>query len=212
MSAWHERAVEAATTRLLEEPESKALLHGMRRKLETGFYPEWFVDVVMQRGWSGLKLADAFAFANIWAWVQNGDVALVRIGLFGTPAPDAEIETNRARLSTLVEPFKAEVWNGTADSDGFLSWDREIALDCQPRPRRADGAPTAHPRRPGRAPLEIGLTRSSRTFMHLAAEGAVARWPYGHDFVTLLIVVNQDRAVWAPKIAGLVVPHAEASQ
>ena len=44
-----------------------------------------------------------------------------------------------------------------------------------------------HWQAPGWAPLEVGYTRPSRTLLHLTEFGAVARWPYGHDVITLLV-------------------------
>ena len=36
-------------------------------------------------------------------------------------------------------------------------------------------------------PLEIGHTNPETTVWHLAETGGIARWPYGHDKITLLL-------------------------
>jgi hypothetical protein len=43
---------------------------------------------------------------------------------------------------------------------------------------------------PGEAPLEIGSSLPSRTWLHLREDRAVARWPYGHDSFMLFVKVT----------------------
>lgn len=138
------------------------------------------------------------AFAFLHALIGAGKVAWVPISTGGTPGPDRDRTGNAALLQDTCPPFSAELdmtQNG-ADSDGTLDWDQPIQLE------RSTGAyfyedgcrSTTQSRltylatvQPAWAPLEVGDSWPSRSLMHLAQFGAVARWPYGSKYILLFI-------------------------
>ncbi|MCL8016954.1 hypothetical protein [Streptomyces sp. AS02] len=138
------------------------------------------------------------AFAYLHALVGGGQVAYVPISTGGTPGPDADRIGNAELLRKTCRPFHAELdmtQNG-ADFDGTLEWAEKIRLErgmgsyyyenaCQntKQSRLTYLATTGA----SWAPLEVGDSWPSRTLMHLAQFGAVARWPYGSKFILLFV-------------------------
>ena len=146
---------------LLTEPGELEVYSKLCRRMSAGeFAPH--VDIVTQR-WSGsYDLYDAYAFGQVYASLLDGDVTLTPINLDAEPAADAKDGLNNERLAGLPAPFAAHFVGGGGDDDGVLSWDEE------------------------RAPLEVGYTRPLTTLLHLH-HGSLARWPYGHTRIWLLI-------------------------
>ena len=74
-----------------------------------------------------------------------------------------------------------------ARGDGFLEWDRPIAL-------KRLGYSSVWPLSPGHAPLEVGYTQPCTTLFHLMDDRSLARWPYGSKLIYLMKV--QDHGLW----------------
>jgi hypothetical protein len=145
------------------------------------------------------------AFAYLHALVGGGSVAYVPISTGGTPGPDSDRSGNARRLEDTFSPFKAELdmtQNG-ADFDGTLSWGETIRMErstgafyyenscVEQRQSRLNYLTTCPP---DWAPLEVGDSWPSRTLLHLLEFGAVARWPYGSEFILLFINFG-----WGPR-------------
>lgn len=138
------------------------------------------------------------AFAYMHALVGGGDVAYVPISTGGTPGPDADRAGNANLLKRTMSPFVADLdmaQNG-ADCDGSFEWGERINLhrstgaffyedNCPKTFQSRLDYKTSYP--PSWAPLEVGDSWPSRTLMHLWQYGAVARWPYGSEFILLFI-------------------------
>jgi len=127
-------------------------------------------------------------FAIVHSWIASGHVAVTEVEVGEEPHPDRERRANAKALASLPEPFTASV-NPGHDGDGEVAWPEPIrvaaALPDLVERRHADGRVTTrslHYMLPsGWAPLEIGSTLPSRTWLHLVTyRRTVARWPYGH--------------------------------
>lgn len=113
-----------------------------------------------------------------------------RLPVGSTPLRDEMVSANRERLRSGLGRLRhealgteleteVELWCGTAECDGsFVS---KAPLDFMPFDRDRPTFKTAI-----RAPLEVGATKARTTFSHIAVSRAVARWPYGSEFVTIL--------------------------
>lgn len=127
------------------------------------------------RGWDSGQVA---ALSKLIAAGMLGKFRIVNIPLGVSPSRDSAREANRDALANLPCGITAEVYDGGngrgSESDGHLTIpDGLDAVDEDGSRRVADGWRCV--------PIEIGHTDATRTYMHLAQEGAVARWPYGHD-------------------------------
>ena len=162
----------------------------VRRRLRERYYDQDVVDAVGQNGSYSYSFVDAYIFARVW----GGDWMSGKIGSMvvsaGEPGPDKEIQRNQETLdANLHEFFRAKVnpgRGGAANHDGSLSWTQPITLNRIISD--ADGVKQTIPWEcaPETIPLEIGTTKMARTFFHLRMYGALARWPYGHDHITIM--------------------------
>lgn len=143
------------------------------------------------------------AFAAVHSLIDSGKVAVVEVDTGSPPGADKEREANAAALADLPHPFTCSVdmSQHNAAGDGMITWTEPIRVTLATGliERLPDGSagPVAlySVVPPGRAPLEIGSSHPSRTWLHLREDGAVARWPYGHSCVRLFL--NLDRpAFW----------------
>jgi len=168
----------------LTKPDVRLFLYDVLDKLKAGRYdPEW-ADVVLQKGWGfSYDVYDAAAFAKVWFAVLDGGILHLKLRVGASPVSDAQIEVNISRLAKLPAPFETSMQFGLADQDGFLFWRKPIRL------AKSKGAEIVdHVELPGGggAPIEVGYTQGSRTLMHFAEYGCLARWPYGQECLTLL--------------------------
>jgi hypothetical protein len=143
-----------------------------RRMIAKEFEP---VTAVVTQPWRGsFNLYEAYAFGQIYAGLRTGEITLTPILLGADPDGDDQLEKNQAKLARLESPFKAVLRKGRGDDDGEFSWTESIFLGDTELPSQ-------------RVPLEIGYTRPLTTLWHLHHERGLARWPYGHDRVWLLM-------------------------
>lgn len=69
------------------------------------------------------------------------------------------------------------------DDDGRLEWRHPIQISHEMD--RGEPLVVIYP--PSGVPLEIGHTEPETTVQHLARDGGVARWRYGHVLITMLL-------------------------
>jgi hypothetical protein len=178
-----------------KQPGGTELLEEATRKIKNRFWSTEYRDAIGQP-FGGWKIGQVAAFTYIHMGICRGKIGRVMIRTDGTPARDRERESNAAGLANLPEPFEARVDPDQAvDSfgDGILEWYEPIEIEILTAAAEVDEDGNARHRRelltipPGWAPLEIGSTQPSRTIYHFFDEGNVARWPYGHDWITLFI-------------------------
>jgi len=212
----HLSVAKAILDRLMSDPAGIKAFHTAHQGLRSGRWSHEYVDSIGQHGVrarSSWPMEQVAAFAEVHGMIARGTVAMVPVGTDGPPNRDDQREANAAALADLPDPFTAYVnptQNG-ADADGFLSWSEpiEVSLATGLIERDVDGSTrpySVHYRIPaGTAPLEIGSSLPSRTWLHLVLEGgSVARWPYGHDCIRLF--VNLDYAEAIERLAASLEP------
>lgn len=195
----HEDSAEQLFDRILTDPGAAAMFAATTSRLRSGSYDQRYAAWIGQTQrhpayWPRHQVA---AYLDVHSRIASGEVAKVQAYVGATPGPDADRESNAAKLRQVHPRFRADLdatQNG-ADSDGTLSWDAPITLERSTGAAFIDDHDTHHPVispysvRPGSAPLEVGYTLPSRTMAHLDVEGAVARWAYDDDRVCLLLNV-----------------------
>ncbi|MFD5435826.1 hypothetical protein ACFWJ4_27240 [Kitasatospora sp. NPDC127067] len=148
------------------------------------------------RGW------DHDADGVLWYLLRlycMGDLVMLKVPAGGTPARDHERRRNQETMQHgLPEGIFAcvDLDQHAAEFDGHVHLEapyhfERMQVDLEERTARIS-LPVVGPWDDRVAPLEIGYTDPSRTFSHLRAYGAVARWPYRSDHLYLLVL--EDRA------------------
>jgi hypothetical protein len=191
--SWDRRTIfEQGAEDLMEQeiqrdPTWMPLIIEIRKNLREGYYAQHIVDTIGQRTSRTYTYVDAYIFGRIWCgeWLQGRlGSAVVSAGDAGE---DSGIKENQETLNAhLHEHFRASV-EKRIDSDGVFRWIKPIELTLtvgEPNSVKQTSTPWICP--PGAVPLEIGTTTMARTFAHLQIDGGIARWPYGHDRVTVL--------------------------
>jgi hypothetical protein len=201
----HESLARDALVRVINDPRATAALADVERRLSSpsGGLERWYVDAIGQVHMSTSSrwpMEQVAAFARVHAGLVAGAFGMIRIGgphLEGGPGRDADRTGNASRLADLYGPFRAivDLGQNNADDDGTLSWGTPARIE------RSAGASFINPCLrsgtsrivmpvtvdPWSAPIEVGSTLPSRTLTHLVVDGAVARWPYGSDWITLFV-------------------------
>ncbi|MEU2167920.1 hypothetical protein ACH47V_25460 [Micromonospora chersina] len=142
------------------------------------------VDVFGQphRAWD---VGQLFALACLDHLLVSGLLLLSEHPIGSLPRGDKHRAENQAALDRHLDPdttVSVDVDQRAGEQDGFVSWAKAIP---------GNGRNGVEEVPPGSAPLEIGSTDASTTALHLCKSGAVARWPYRHD--TLSVLVMRDR-------------------
>ena len=143
------------------------------------------VDEVVTQPWrrGPADWYDAAAVFDVETRMQCGWLALAVVPLGAEPGPDREVGANQEALCRLPAPFSAACHSGPGDDDGWLEWDALIQV-VHPM---SDDQRLELEFPPSGVPLEIGHTDPDTTVWHLHQQGGLARWPYGHSHLTLLL-------------------------
>lgn len=151
------------------------------------------------------------ALQVLGAMKSSGGLVFLPVG--SKPFPDRDIESNRSALASVTSlqhitgnseiSFRADVWCGNADCDGSITIGGQVEV-CSPWWRK--GMPVAPTMKelPSHIPLEIGFTRGWTTHFHLLRSRAIARWPYGHDYITLMLLDDAMQRSDGPQKVGAV--------
>jgi hypothetical protein len=185
-----ERAIRA-------EPELAVLLLDVRSKLRHDEYPKHIVDAISQPYTDERSLEDIYGFCRVWSLIQQGHLCVCVVGCDEDPHRDRS-PLNQPVLDKLLPPFGADVdyvCTSGGNSDGVFWWDEPIVFDRFFCDQREDWTC-----RPSAIALEIGSTYASCTLMHVL-RGGVARWPHGHDRITVLMPHPDapGRFIWGPR-------------
>lgn len=193
----HEDAAQQAGLDMMSRPDGPEALGVYYEGLREGRWPRKYLDVIGQDGSraGAWDLGQMTSFAYFHAEWMAGGFGCVELGLVDPPGGDADRVGNAAKLADLPDPFVAHVdmTQNNADQDGFLEWTDQIFLHVstgEPEPHPGGGEQPRMTKtwvKPRTVPLEIGTTKPSRTWLHMQREGAVARWPYGHDRITVFV-------------------------
>lgn len=195
----HEAVFNQMADEWAAKPGGAELLDTTERQIKGNFWSQEYRDAIGQP-FGGCTPGQVASFAYIHTAINRGQIGRVMIRTDGTPARDRERESNAAGLSNLPEPFSAWVDpKQSVDSfgDGILEWAEPIEIEVATGEFtiNLDGTTGQKTKLitidPGWAPLEIGSTQPSRTMLHFLDEEIVARWPYGHEWVTLFVGLDQ---------------------
>lgn len=180
----HDNLLRKEVNEALTKPDVSASLHGVLGELKAGHNDQEWVDIVLQKGRGfSYDIFDASVFGRVWSSILAGGILHLKVRVGAFPVSDDQIEENIARLAKLPAPFETSMQFGKADQDGFLFWRRPIRLAKSERAGIVDRIELPGG---GGAPIEVGYTTGSRTLMHFAEYGCLARWPYEQESLTLL--------------------------
>jgi hypothetical protein len=192
-----EHAAAILLDKLMSDADGISALHLARTGLREDRWGREYAEAIGQssRYGAGWPMEQLAAFTMTHALIYGGQAGLVLMQTSGEPQPDREREANAAALAVLPRPFSATVdmRQNNERGDGVLRWSEPVTVQMATGliDRREDGSTCPlllHFRiPPGRAPLEIGSTLPSTTFMHLSMDGGVARWPYGYSRIHLFV-------------------------
>lgn len=207
MSTIHQAGAKALLKNLMASPEWADLINSWSVKLGTG-EASWEGFAVYGQphgrstGWSLDQLACAVFMHTM---VMNGKYAWRTYFLDGERGahPDIAREANAAALAKLPAPLRAAVdmSQNLADDDGDLAWDAPIEFNRSTLTHVGAEFTAEQIMLPARSvPLEIGSTMPSRTLTHIQMDGGIARWPYGCDYVQ--VIVDLETRHWS-ETAGM---------
>jgi hypothetical protein len=170
-----------------EDPERLARYWALAGRLYV--YPKWAVDSMSQYPTRHRGPVDAFVFTFLWNGICRGEILCVHVHVGTAPYSDVCRQENNAVLANLPEPFTATFVGGHGvDGDGSVEWSAPIKMtESYPStdvPDKLDGRSVEV--EPGSALLEVGSQSAARTWFELLQGGALARWPYGHEWLYLL--------------------------
>lgn len=191
MQTTHEQAVARAVA--TATPELMQALSKTMNRMNAGFHPKWFLDAVVQKPWGVYDLHDAYVFANLNAMDAAGSLQHVAVEVGAGPFRDLE-ESRNATVLANAPDLDVGVdcqHGGGADDDGWVRFTPAFVSNPTVEPGIRKWL-SSHPG----LPLEIGYTKASKTFMHMARFRGVARWPYGHTRLFLLML--SDEELWRP--------------
>ncbi len=176
--------------RIAETPEHAVVLERLIRNLNGWDDHQGALDDVVSQPWGNSRRDwyDAAAQLEVAQYLQVGWYVLAVVSVGEEPGRDRDVAGNQSKLDRLPAPYSAQCGSGTGDNDGRLGWSDSVFVEHHMQ----DNERVVVNFGPTDVPLEIGHTDPATTIWHLWEEGSVARWPYGHDRITLLL------ATWIP--------------
>lgn len=195
MPSIHEDVLKEKVDRLTtDDPNWRLLFSDVLRRFEDGFYPQAYVDAILQNWWrNSYDIYDAYAFSQVHAQILTGKVAIMLVNVGATPRRDKEVDYHNAILADSPSyMFFGTFYGGLADQDGSFTWKSNVEFNVKRydstakrvrKPRPVSVAPRT-------VPLEVGYTKGSRTMLHLGADLGLARWPYGSEAITVFVTLD----------------------
>ena len=178
---------------VLQQSMTNAFCQAVTDEPEAGaVYSQYLVGMLGARfGWQHIfgqqpmqvDVIDAMAFSKLHVWLCTGQLLAAKIHVGNHPTADAAEVQNNVKLAHLPEPFTAHFFSGAGDNDGYVKWSKPIDVDIV---LNQTGQHITETLEPASAPMEVGYTKFETTVFHLGAEGKLARWPYGDEYITLL--------------------------
>lgn len=155
-------------------------------RMGAGFYGS-LLDVFGQTFYGRHDMTDAFCFSQLYAYTLTGKVGICKFGLDAPPHRDSATEANNEILASLGEGFRAKFSGGYGSgSDGMFYWDKPITVSVLDE----NGHESFTTIEAGECELEVGYQALDKTLLQLKQSRALARWPYGHDYITLLVALT----------------------
>lgn len=198
-NTWHEKALKTHVENLLaNDPNYVEVLTHIYQQMCAGWF-DYVADVV-QRDASGHRtytFVDAYVVAQIHRAMFDHKIAMLTIGMPITAQPDRRLPEISEALQDRTTPFTIDLWGGVGDDDGTLSWSRPVRayLPAYEPTESSEGYREFRQHMdvlllPSRLPIEVGSTKSSRTWTHLLQDGGVARWAYGSNRINSYVVLK----------------------
>jgi len=177
-----ERACQEVVDEKMTDPEWVRLLSLTAAQLNQGKeYPQLYIEALFQKWRGSYTIYDALPFLEAHALIRSGRVQVFQIPVGVTPCRDRFVEQMDGLLGKLEYPFQARFWGGTQDEDGWVSVERPVNglafSECGEL-----GFCIIPPRQ---YPLEVGYMNAYKLLIYLNGMGYLARWPYGHDRITI---------------------------
>lgn len=210
MKSWHEWGARRA----FEEDLAGVGAQAVYEVVELGRAAAWCDDpqcrhrllarVVGQVHQDVESLEQLWCRGQVESLLETGRVRLVSVPVGQGPVADREAERNERvlREALAAQPVTLSVWasTGGVSDDGWVHWQAPLAvmaseeadIDAEPQIVLSEV----------RAALKVGSTLPSRTLLHLLADGAVWRWPYGSDRLWLLAAVVPSESGWRVRPVG----------
>jgi hypothetical protein len=184
---------------VLDKPEAVRVLKGVLEMINTGLISASHAETLIGKGFrqNRYTIYDAWVFAQLHVRYFTGFlltqfVPFTKRGV--TPFPDKEIAKNNEALSWLPKPFRAEFSGGNMPGDGYIDWTEPIPVrQLFQNPWTGKIREKIVTLEPGGLVLEVGSSSHYCTWHHMWDSHGLARWPYGHEYITLL---KRDRS-WA---------------
>jgi hypothetical protein len=177
----------------LQDPVSASVLANVCKMMNQKVFPENHVEVLVGRSFrqNRFTIYDAWVMSRLHFRYFTGGLLskFVQFQKAGVvPHKDKERDKNNESLSWLQKPFTGEFIGGTGIGDGYLEWNRPIAMRLLlQNPKTGKVHEKKRIIRPARVPLEVGSSSHYCTWHHMWDSWGVARWPYGHEYITLLL-------------------------
>lgn len=158
------------------------------QKLRRGYFQKDIVDAFGQYHFSP-PLWEIHSFMQLWYHAHGGDIALAKVKIGHCPNKDVDIEGNNGILQEVVcnwdGYFKAEFWGGLGDHDGYIKVLKPLLFDTMNTPQDSIeyGGHNSDS-----LSLEVGTQSWSKTLHMMRVYGALARWPYGSEYLWLFVM------------------------
>lgn len=186
------RFIEDGVNEELEDREVVRTLKGVLEMINTGMIPATHAETLIGKSFrqNRYTIYDAWVFAQLHVRYFTGHlltqfVPFKKDGV--TPFPDKEKAKNNEALSWLVEPFKGNFTGGNMPGDGAIDWTEPIPVrQLFQNPLTGKIREKTVMLEPGGLVLEVGSSSHYCTWHHMWDSHGVARWCYGHNFITLL--------------------------
>lgn len=200
MTTMIDQIVEEQIAKWSNDPEKSRVLSEYMKRLSSNQWPKEEVSLICDR-WASrqLTMEDAYCWMRYWDFYASGCVLRYEIdGIVSGPATDKMRDINQRTLDESLKntAFSADVQNGPGPRcDGLIHWGRPLSV--QQTFLSTDDGPLYQIHRRvlidpqkarNSAELEIGTTSGPRSILHLLYDG-LARWPYEHKRLTLLLPV-----------------------
>jgi hypothetical protein len=197
MGTVHRDACEFHAKTWMNDPQGRSVLTEYLWKLQSDFFDKAYQDVFMQKYMGKPDFADAYAFAGLHMLMCSGEIASFKVDIGKSPLLDSQTEENNRILNVLQRSRSSPKFRavfvpgkgGSADDDGIFSWADCVDASIITEPPNKTARVVLDPMQ---VPLEVGYTEASKTLIHLRGEGGVARWPYGHNELTILVLCEDD--------------------
>ena len=185
---------ELVNDNMADDPQFCSFVADYLRKMRRGFFSQESIDMVVQKI-HGYDIYDAYCFAQVRRLISSGELAMATLDIGFMPRADVEVEYHNLILQKAPDcHFWGEFWGGLADEDGYLTWAEDVVFERQFWSENDDSIERLFLQiEPYHIPLEVGYTESSRTWIHLCYDGALARWPYNSRLIYVFIMVDKDK-------------------